>query len=337
MDSQSDRPLVGVIGAGSFGTALSSVLAYNCDILLYTRQERLCRTINLSNQHLGYTLDKQIKATSDLSSLVDQCEVIVPVIPSSNFRKLMKDMKNYLKPYHILIHATKGLDITDLYSDSLSLYTMSEVITQETAVVRQGFISGPNLATEILEKKPSAAVITSKYDEVIDIGLRLFSSPTFDTYASKDILGAEMAGALKNIVAIGTGAIRGLDMGKNAEAYFITEAWHELLSLIHFIIEEEPKALYGLAGIGDLIATATSPKSRNFQYGYNLVKDERIPRHEDDEDLVEGVTTVEVMSQYLKTKNFHSTLIETIYDLVQKKKSPKACIENFFKEMHSKG
>lgn len=330
------KTLVGVIGAGSFGTALSSVLAHNCEVLLYTRQQEICDKINSTHSHLGYPIEPTIRATTDLSEITSNCEVIVPVVPSTTFRTLMKEMHALLKPYHILIHATKGLDLNDQYGDTTRLYTMSEVIIQETAVVRLGYISGPNLASEIIEGKPGAAVITSKYDEVLNMGRLLFSSPHFDTYKSKDILGAELAGALKNIVAIGTGAIRGLEMGKNAEAYFITEAWHELLDLIRFLIHEEPQALYGLAGIGDLIATATSSKSRNFHFGYNLVLDERLPRHEDEEDLVEGATTVKLMHKYLVESDYHSVLVNTIFDLVEKNRNPQICIQSFFKQMHEK-
>ena len=138
--------------------------------------------INSTHEHYGVTLPSNIIATHDLEHLAEKCNVLFPVVPSSNFRRMMKDLSPFLHPYHILIHGTKGLDLSLPDGKSLNddfplsrdnIKTMSEVITEESVTVRVGCLAGPNLAKEILQNQPAATVVASHFDEVIDIGQRL--------------------------------------------------------------------------------------------------------------------------------------------------------------------
>ncbi|HKK78566.1 MAG TPA: hypothetical protein VJ933_03010, partial [Phaeodactylibacter sp.] len=204
---------VGIIGAGSFGTAIANLLAYNVDVLLYSRQAELVQQINSAHHHMGVTLSERVRATNDIAELSSECTLLFPVVPSDNFRNMMRTLGPHLRPYHILIHGTKGFDAPEMTAngtDSNTLLsreqvsTMSEVIRQESCVMRVGCLSGPNLASEIMEGQPTATVIGSHYDEVISLGKKVLSSEHFHVFGTYDLLGAELAGALKNIIAIGS-------------------------------------------------------------------------------------------------------------------------------------
>ena len=164
---------VGVIGSGKFGTTLALLLSKNTDVLMYTRRPHVCDNINNNHTHLGVALPENISSTTNISDIPTQCEVIFPVIPSSNFRETMVAFYPHLTPKHILIHGTKGLDTSFGEMDQgqvispKDIHTMSAVILQETNVIRVGCLSGPNLAKEILDGQPTATVIASEFDEVI--------------------------------------------------------------------------------------------------------------------------------------------------------------------------
>ena len=178
-----------------------------------------------------------------------------------------------MHPYHILIHGTKGFDITGIDENELTtkpfdrsnVHTISEVIVQESNVVRIGCLSGPNLASEIMAGQPAATVIGSKFSEVIKKGRNALDSSKFHVFGTHDILGAELAGALKNAIAIGSGILGGLGLGKNIQALLITRG---LMEMVYFgkKMGANSKAFIGTAGIGDLIATATSTASRKLYF-----------------------------------------------------------------------
>ena len=165
---------IGVIGAGSFGTSVANLISYNADVLIYSRNKALVDHINAGQPHLGVSFSKRVKATNDIQQIGEKCQVIFPVVPSENFRSMMQSLAPFLRPYHILIHGTKGFDINapkDIPDGPITrshVHTMSEVIRQESVVVRIGALSGPNLAKEIMEGQPTATVIASKFEEVIE-------------------------------------------------------------------------------------------------------------------------------------------------------------------------
>jgi len=275
---------VGVIGAGSFGTAISNLLAYNVDVLLYSRHEEVARKINETHRNFGVDLSPRICGTTNLKHLAESCRLLFPIVPSGNFRSMMRELGPLLRPSHLLIHGTKGFDIEEEalengLSSPKQVSTMSEIIRQESAVVRVGCLSGPNLASEIMQGQPTATVIASHYDEVIDEGKRVLRSERFHVFGTYDLLGAELAGALKNIIAIGSGILRGQGMGKNIQAMLITRG---LMEMIHLgkAIGATSSAFFGTAGIGDLVATATSKHSRNFTFGYRLGRGETVEETE---------------------------------------------------------
>ncbi|MFT5167380.1 MAG: glycerol-3-phosphate dehydrogenase (NAD(P)+) [Saprospiraceae bacterium] len=319
-----NKQSVGVIGAGSFGTAISNLLSHNVDVLLYSRQKDLVDQINKDRKHFNLHLSERISATNDLEEVAKNCTVIFPVVPSTNFRSMMKKLSPFLKPYHILIHGTKGFDLgeidlsanTKLSLSKEQVFTMSQVIRQESVVLRIGCLSGPNLSSEILEGQPTATVIGSHFNEVIKIGREVLDSQKFHVFGTHDILGAELAGALKNAIAIGSGILGGMGMGKNIQAMLITRG---LVEMVHVgkSMGSDSKAFIGTAGIGDLIATATSEKSRNYTFGMRLAKGETLEQISSTmPELAEGVRTIQIMRELSRYYKLHAPISQMLYAVV---------------------
>ncbi len=315
---------VGVIGAGSFGTAISNLLAYNTNVLLYTRNASIVDAINSQHSHLGVDVSPRVTATNNLEEVAKSCELIFPVIPSDQFRNMMRQLGPHLRPYHMLIHGTKGLDLTDVDQENPSfeditrdnVHTMSEVILQESAVVRVGCLSGPNLAQEIMDGQPTATVIASKFSEVIKTGRIVLSSKHFHVFGTHDLLGAELAGALKNTIALGSGILKGRGLGKNIQAMLITRG---LMEMIYFgnALQASSSAFLGTAGIGDLVATATSKKSRNYSFGFRLGQGESFDAIKASvPELAEGLRTLQITRHLAKCYKLRVPITEMIYRII---------------------
>jgi len=319
-----DTKRIGVLGAGSFGIAISNLIAKNRDVLIFARKPELTKKINQQHEHLGVTLSERIVATSNIEEIASNCTLLFPIVPSHSFRDLIQQLSPYLKPYHIIIHGTKGLDLNgiDLQTfkekalERTQVFSMSEVIRQETVVLRVGCLSGPNLASEIMEGQPTATVIASNYDEVIEIGQKVLDSKSFRVFGSYDLIGAELAGALKNIIALGSGILRGIGLGKNIQAMLITRG---LMEMVHFgrALGSTSEAFLGIAGIGDLIATSTSSNSRNFTFGYRIGQGEKLEEiMATMPELAEGVRTVQIATFLAKKNKMHVPITQTIYRII---------------------
>lgn len=314
----------GVIGAGSFGTTIATLLAENGPVIIYARKAEIVRNINENHYHLGISLDHRIKATNEIEEICEKCTLIFPAVPSKNFLNMIQTFSPFLRPYHMMIHCTKGFDLVGVEEDKLSemkisrdnIRTMSEVILQESLVKRVGALAGPNLAKEIQERNPTASVIASPYDEIIEEGQKALNSDRFFVFASHDMIGAELAGAFKNVIALGTGLLDGKNMGKNIQAMLITRGLREMI-YIGKAMGADSRAFLGTAGIGDLIATATSPKSRNYSVGYRLGKGEKLSEILNDmEEVAEGVRTLKIAQQLALYYDVHVPIVKMLYKVV---------------------
>ena len=338
------KATVGVVGAGSFGITVGQLLAANNHVLLYARDQQVVQAINDTHILHGVTLSPRIKAISSFKEMADTCEVIFPIVPSDDFRSMMKNLGPLLSPRHILIHGTKGLDTTrvkDIMSftgklEREDVSTMSEVITEESNVLRIGCLSGPNLSKEILEGQPTATVIASEYDEVISIGIELLSSKLMFVFGSSDILGAELAGAFKNIIALGSGYLRGKGLGKNMQGLFITRGLHEI-TFFGGQLGADKSAFLGTAGIGDLIATATSSSSRNFMFGFQLGQGQSLQEVlESSDELAEGLRTLRIAYLLAKNSKVRLPIIETLFRIVFEKLPFEAALDYLMRYPYSK-
>lgn len=316
------RP-VGVIGAGSFGTAIANLLAENQKVWLYDRKPQAVEQIRLERKIRGYALHDNVSITNSLEEVARECYLLFPVVPSQEFKGMISDFSPYLRPDHMMIHATKGLhcdfDINTATAENLrmkSIKTMSELILQETGIVRVGCLAGPNLALEIMNNQPAATVIASRFDEVIEEGMKALRSHRFQVYGNRDILGIELTGVLKNYVALAAGAMTGLGYGENTKALLITRGMAEMI-YIGTAMGADKKAFLGMAGIGDLIATCSSPKSRNYTVGYRIAKGEKLSDILADlGEVAEGVRTAQIMKLIVDHLNIQAPLLQGIYKVL---------------------
>lgn len=315
---------VGIIGAGSFGTAMANLLALNTDVLVYSRNKELVAELARNRYRFGVQLHERITVINDLERLAGECQLILPIVPSDNFRQMMRTVTEYLEPAHVLIHGTKGFDIggvdvADIPKKGITrkdIHTMTDVILEESVVIRVGALTGPNLAAELLEGQPSASVIASKFDEVVERAQAVLASGQLHVFRTKDLLGAELAGVFKNVIALGSGMLKGYGLGKNIQAMLITRGLHEM---IYFgrALGSENRAVFGTAGIGDLIATATSKKSRNYTFGFRIGQGESLEDvRATSQELAEGVRTLMITRHLAKSLRLRVPITEMLYRIV---------------------
>lgn len=315
---------VGVLGAGTFGSTIASLLSENKEVLIYSRNQVEIDKINTQGLHRGIKFSDRVKATSDLQLIADSCNLIFPVIPAGAFRQVIRKIAPFITPSHIIIHATKGLDLQDTNIEDLDetkyhqdiVRTMSDVITEECSTLRVGCIAGPNLAKEINNHQPTAAVIASEFNEVIQQGQIALASSRFFVFGSHEILSAELAGAFKNVIAIGSGILAGKAYGNNMQALLITRGLREIIH-VGIALGSDGKAFLGTAGMGDLIATATSEKSRNYTFGKRIAKGETIEEIlNSSEEVAEGVRTLKIV-KFLKSRHkLQTPILDIIHDIV---------------------
>ncbi len=317
---------VGIIGAGKFGLALANLAGVNLPVTLYSRRTDLVQQVNQKHSYRDIKLSRNITATNDPNELCETSQLIFQVTPSIHFRKVIQLMGDQLTPRHIIIHGTKGFDLwtgrksdEPFNYDSLELsgiHTMSDVILQETDVIRVGALCGPNLADEILQGLPTATVIASEFDEVIKMGKEAIGGDRFFVFGSHDIKAAELAGALKNVIALASGILRGKSMGKNAESMLIVRGLREMM-LIGEALGSDSLSFYGTSGLGDLIATATSTKSRNFRCGMRIAQGERIEDIvRDSQEVIEGIRTIKIAYRIVNKLRLRVPIISTIYKIL---------------------
>jgi len=260
---------VAVFGAGSWGTAFSLVLAdAGHEVTIWGRREDLCAAVNEKHENLDYLpgieLPTTIRATHEPGEAADGAELVVLAVPSQTLRGNLEDWAGVLPQDAVLLSLMKGVELG-------TLKRMSEVIAEVTGAgpERVAVLSGPNLAREIANREPAASVVACA-EEAVAADLReLMHGPKFRPYSSVDVLGCELGGAYKNVIALAVGMAVGLGFGDNTTASVITRGLAETARLA-VKLGADPLTLMGLAGLGDLVATCSSPLSRNRTFGEKL-------------------------------------------------------------------
>jgi glycerol-3-phosphate dehydrogenase (NAD(P)+) len=262
---------VAVFGAGSWGTAFSIVLAdAGNEVKIWGRREEVCATINERHQNTDYLsgidLPRTVSATHDPEEAAAGAEAVFLVVPSQTFRENLEEWADALPRDAPLVSLMKGVELG-------SLKRMSEVIGEVTGAgpERVAVVSGPNLSKEIARREPAASVVACAEEEVAKRLQAMCHSPAFRPYTSVDVLGCELGGAYKNVVGLAVGMAVGLGFGDNTTASVITRGLAETARLAT-ALDANPLTLMGLAGLGDLVATCSSPLSRNRTFGENLGK-----------------------------------------------------------------
>ena len=260
---------VSVLGAGSWGTAFSLVLAdAGNDVTLWARREEVCETINRRRENTDYLpgveLPAKVTATHDTERALADAEVVVFAVPSQTFRSNLEQWAPYVPSSAVMVSLMKGVELG-------TLKRMSEVIGEVTDAgpERVAVVSGPNLSHEISQREPAASVVACAEESVARGLQRLVHSPAFRPYTSIDVVGCELGGAYKNVVALSVGMAVGLGFGDNTTASVITRGLAETARLA-MAMDANPLTLMGLAGLGDLVATCSSPLSRNRTFGEKL-------------------------------------------------------------------
>ena len=311
---------VGVIGAGSFGTTVANLLAHNADVLLYVHRQDDAKGSQTPRTTFSYPLASNITLTYHLEEVAERCTVIFPIVPSEAFRVMMKQLAPWLKPHHMLIHGTKGLDVCwpqevkgclpKLTREDVC--TMSEVIQEESVVHQIGCLAGPNLARELAQGQPAATVVASSSESVIARGQQLLRSAHFQVYSSQDLLGVELCGVLKNIIAIGAGCLSGLGYGENTKSLWVSRGMVEMIH-IGQAMGASVRPFVGLAGIGDLMATCASSLSRNHTFGYRLAKGATRQQLMQKGETTEGIHTVKIIHSLANHYQMRAPITEMMY------------------------
>lgn len=316
---------VGVLGGGSWGTTLAHLLGENGHkALLWLRDPKIMEEINRerrNSKYLGdHALSAGITALGDLAEIARRCEIIVLAIPGNGFREVVYSLGHHLGGNQILISACKGLE-AGTHS------RMTQVIREECCVKKVGVLSGPNLSEEIMRRNPSATVLASNYHEVIEKGLKIFSSKIFKVYGSEDVMGAELGGVIKNVIAIAAGIVDGLEFGANTKAFLMTRGIHEM-GKVGQLMGADPITFTGLSGIGDLIVTCSSKLSRNYRVGYYLSQGQRLDQILQEMKMVaEGVNTCKVLCEFSREAGVELPITEGVYKILYENRGIPEVIE----------
>jgi glycerol-3-phosphate dehydrogenase (NAD(P)+) len=288
--------VVAVLGAGSWGTALAYLLhCKGVDVRLWARDERAAKSLTQSHENVKYLagipLDN-IRASADLDAVVDGADWIVVAVPCAAVPALASTLKQRLQRGIIVVSGTKGLH-PESGARTSQLWREFASLPDEQFVT----LSGPNLAKEVVSGVPTSTVVASLNLEAANRAQQLFSTRTFRVYTNTDLIGVELGGALKNVVAIAAGIGDGLGFGDNSKAALMTRHWREMTRL-SLALGAQGSTLFGLSGMGDLMATCVSPHSRNRSLGERIGRGETLhmAQHEIAQ-VAEGVHTARAALQ----------------------------------------
>lgn len=318
---------VGVIGGGSWGTTIAYLLSQNPAnrVKIWMRNADVVETINTTHLNPKYSgdihLSDRVVASTDLGEVVSTCPVLLLVVTSASAREVLHEMGSYLNGSQILIHCIKGFEHT-------TFKRISSIVHEETCCRKIGVLSGPNLAKEILMGHPSATVVASPFQEVVAVAQEVLRSPLFRVYGHHDVIGAEIAGALKNIIALAAGMSGGLGFQHNTQSLLLTRGLVEI-TRFGLRLGAQASTFRGLAGMGDLIATCSSNLSRNYQVGERIAKGESLEQILSTMSYVaEGVPTTRSVWRMSQQLNVDMPITAGVYHLLEGRLSPREAIES---------
>lgn len=311
---------IGVIGAGAWGTAIANLLV-DCghDVTIWAFEPDVCAEINDTGENKtyfpGFRLDG-LRATNSLADAVSDAEMVFSVSPSHVIRRVMTEVGPHLPQNVPIVSATKGIE-------NDTLMTVSEIL-EDVLPMRCApylcYLSGPSFAKEVGQKMPTAVVVATYSEKLARIVQAAFTVPYFRVYTSTDVIGVEMGGALKNVIAIGVGVAVGMGLGTNTRAGMITRGLNEITRLA-MRRGANPLTLMGLSGMGDLVLTCAGPLSRNRSVGERLGRGETIEDILGDmKQVAEGVKTAKSVFNLAKQFNVEMPISEQVYYVLHESK-----------------
>lgn len=320
---------VAVLGAGNWGTTLAHLVGQNGhEAVVWTREASQAAEINESHRNEqsvpGLALSSNVRASTSLEVCVSGAHVIIVVVPAQAFREVSRKLEETLAPDQTVLHASKGLELG-------THRRMSEILVEETCAKKIGVLSGPNIAGEVAAGDPTGTVIASPLPSVVRWGRRLLSSPRLMVFSSTDVRGVELCGALKNVVAIAAGIADAMGFGENAKALLVTRGLAEM-ERIAARLGARPATISGLAGVGDLVVTCRSARSRNHRVGEALAHGEKL------DDVVaklgmvaEGVPTAAAAHELSARLKIWCPLFEDVYRVLYEGLSPMEAIDELLR------
>ncbi len=318
----------GVLGGGSWGSAVASLISANADTTLWARSAETVSEIN--EQHTngkylpGVNLRKKLIASNDLSEVVHNADVIVVGVPSSGFRETIEKVSSHIRPWVPIISLTKGLEPG-------THYRMTQICTEILPDHPAGVLTGPNLAMEIMQGDAAASVLAMENESLLPQLQAIFGTALFRVYTNGDVVGCELAGALKNVIAIATGMSDGAGAGDNTRAAIITRGLAELTRLGE-AMGGKPETFAGLAGIGDLLATCTSRLSRNHHVGEELGKGRAIDEIIAEMNMVaEGVKSCRVVLELGQEWDIDMPIAGQVYKVLYEGSTARQAIRSFLR------
>jgi glycerol-3-phosphate dehydrogenase (NAD(P)+) len=314
------RPVqVAVLGGGSWGTTVASLAAPNASTTLWARDAQTVADVNERHRNSRYLGDLELhpslRATGSLEEAVWDADVVVMGVPSHAVRATLREIAPLLRHWVPIVSLTKGLE-------QGTRMRMTEVIEEELPGRPAGVLAGPNLAKEVLSGYAAAAVIAMPDQHVAASLQQIFTSLRFRVYTNPDVVGCELGGALKNVIAIAAGMAEGLSVGDNTKAMVITRGLAEITRL-GVAMGGDPRTFSGLTGLGDLLATCSSPLSRNRTVGVELAKGRSIDEITSSMRMVaEGVKTARVVRELAEQHGVEAPIVAEVDAVVSEGRSP---------------
>ncbi len=310
---------VAVLGGGSFGTVLANIVAANEQaVSLWMRNNERADIVNASRENPtylpGYELDPRLTATTDLSQSVQGADIVFVAVPSRSCRQVARDVAPLINPDAMVISTTKGIEDN-------GFRLMSQVLAEELPGHPLGVLSGPNLAKEIAAGQITGTVIASADAHLKNEIQALLHSGNFRVYSSSDMYGVELGGALKNVYAIMSGIGAALEVGENTTGMLLTRSLAEM-SRFAVSMGADPLTFLGLAGVGDLIVTCSSPLSRNYRVGFALGRGQALDDIlEELGQVAEGINTLRLLKCEADRREIYMPLVSGLYAMLYERKS----------------
>ena len=307
---------VTILGTGAYGLALSAILAENKnEVVMWTRFEEEKKTLletKTSSKLDGFLLDNSVKIVCDLEESIKDSELIVLAIPTAFITDVCKKLKKYIKPNQYICIASKGIE------QGTCLF-IHDMIKKQIKNKNIGAISGGSFAIDLVKKVPVGLSVASKSKKTREIIMKAFVNDHFKLYPTTDIVGIEVCGSIKNIIAIASGMIDGMGYPISTQALLITESLHDIKALIH-ALGGSKKTILSFAGFGDILLTCTSEKSRNYSFGKLIGSGASLEEIEEYKNkiTIEGLYTLKSIHKLIRKKKIKIPTINIIYDIVFK-------------------
>lgn len=323
--SSNDVPRAAVLGGGAWGTVLATLLARTGhSVSLWTRRVEHAHEIERARANPAYlpdlVLPEQVRATADLSVALAGAEMALLAVPVSGFRPLLRRLAELEIRDTPLFSCSKGIEVG-------SFKRLSQIIAEELPGALVGVLSGPNLASEIASGQPAATTVASAEPGLAQLLQGRLQQPRFRVYTSADVVGVEIGGALKNVIALAAGMSDGLGLGDNAKAGIITRG---LAEMVRFGESQggEARTLYGLSGLGDLVATCGSEKSRNHTAGKRIAAGATAAQLARENLTAEGIPTAKALHQYSREASVVLPICDEVYRVIYQGKPPSAALDD---------